>query len=370
MSLFWSLWITILSLGCWLWILYWLVGTLTYKPHMEEDGTTGHEYDGVREYDRPLPKWWLIVFFGTMAWALLYLVLYPSIVPHAWKGITTVEINGKQEPWTSENELLSDLEKNNKVFISTFNDKILQDPTVTKQLANLEKLQAEQRKNAEPDADLKAQIDQQLVALAPAVQKLSQDPQAVKIGQRLFLQNCALCHGSQARGATGYPNLTDNDWLYGGTPDKILQTIQHGRVGAMASWKSQIGEEGVRAAAEYVLSLSSEHGSKANGELNQTMITQGKAIFDSNCTVCHGKEGKGNSDIGAPNLTDNIWLFGGDRETVRTTIRDGRAGVMPHWDTKLGNERIMLLAGYVYSLGGGQAISEATTPATTPATTK
>ncbi len=353
MSLFWSLWVTVLTIACWLWILYWLVGTLGYRPKMEDDGTTGHEYDGIQEYDKPLPKWWLIVFFGTMAWSVLYFLLYPSLLPHAWKGITTVEINGRQEPWTSENELLSDLEKNNKTFIGTF-DKIVQDPAVTAKLANLDKLQAEQRKNAEPNADLKAQIDKELVALAPTVEKLSKDPQAVKIGQRLFLQNCALCHGSQARGAVGYPNLTDNDWLHGGTPERILQTIEHGRVGAMASWKNQIGEDGVRAAAEYVLSLSPEHGSKANGELDNTLVTQGKAIFDANCTVCHGKEGKGNPDLGAPNLTDNTWLFGGSRETVRTTIRDGRAGVMPHWDNKLGNQRIMLLAGYVYSLGGGQ----------------
>ncbi|WP_019520066.1 cytochrome-c oxidase, cbb3-type subunit III [Faucicola boevrei] len=369
MSLFWSLWITILSLGCWLWILYWLVGVLGYKPHMEEDGTTGHEYDGVREYDRPLPKWWLIVFFGTMAWGLLYFVLYPSIVPHAWKGITTVEINGKQEPWTSENELLSDLEKNNKVFINTFNDKILQDPAVTKQLANLEKLQAEQRKNAEPNADLKAQIDKELAALAPAVQKLSQDPQAVKIGQRLFLQNCSVCHGSQAHGAAGYPNLTDNDWLYGGTPDKLVLTLHNGRIGAMPEWKTQIGEEGVRAAAEYVLSLSPGHGSKANGELNQTLVTQGKAIFETNCTVCHGANAKGNIEVGAPNLTDDIWLYGGDREAVRTTLRNGRAGVMPHWDIKLGNERIMLLASYVYSLGGGQTAQPVPSTATATAST-
>lgn len=354
MSLFWSIWVAVLSLGCWLWILYWLVGTLGYRPHIEEDGTTGHEYDGIREYDRPLPKWWLIIFWGTMAWGLVYFALFTSILPDRWFGFTTVKVDGKEVPWTSENELLSDLEENNKTFIGTFNNKILQDEGVANQLANLSKLQAEYAKNTE-NADLKAQIDKEFVALAPAVAKLSENPQAIKIGQRLFLQNCALCHGSQARGAVGYPNLTDNDWIYGGSPDQILKSIEHGRVGGMPAWKAQIGENGVRATAEYVLSLSSEHGGQANGELNQTLITQGKPIYEANCAVCHGADGKGNTQLGAPNLSDNIWLFGGNREAVQTTIRHGRAGVMPAWDTKLGNERIMLLSAYVYSLADEKA---------------
>ena len=118
----------------------------------------------------------------------------------------------------------------------------------------------------------------------------------------------------------------------------------------MPAWKSQIGEDGVRAASEYVLSLSSEHGGAQNGKLDPTLVAQGKAIFSANCAVCHGENAKGNHDVGAPNLTDNIWLYGGDRETVRETLRGGRAGVMPHWDTKLGEERIMLLAAYVYQL--------------------
>lgn len=365
MSGFWSFWITLFSIGCWAWILYWLLGTLRYRPTMhEESGTTGHEYDGIQEYDRPLPKWWLVIFWGTMAWALVYLLLFPSVQPGSWKGLTTVKVDGQDVPWTSANELASDLEKNNKVFTSTFNDKILQDKNVTTQLASLEKLQAQQAKNAEPDAALKTEIDKQIVALAPAVAKLSTDPKATKIGQRLFLQNCSVCHGSQARGASGYPNLTDNDWLYGGSPDKILLTLNHGRVGGMPAWKNQIGEDGVRAAAEYVLSLSPTHGSKANGELNKTLVAQGKAIFDTNCSVCHGTDAKGKQDVGAPNLTDDTWLYGGERETVRTTIRNGRAGVMPHWDTKLGNERIMLLAAYVYSLNKDNPKEAVVTPTT------
>lgn len=364
MNLFWSIWVTILSIGCWAWILYWLVGVLGYRPTIQEDGTTGHAYDGIQEYDGPLPKWWLVIFFGSMAWGLLYFVLFTSVLPGSWKGITTVKVDGQDVPWTSANELASDLQKNTAVFTKTFHDKILQDSAVTAQIASLEKLQTQQFKKAEPDANLKAEIDKQIVGLAPAVVKLSQNPNAIKIGQRLFLQNCSVCHGSQARGAAGYPNLTDNDWIYGGTPDKILLTLNHGRVGGMPAWKAQIGEDGVRAASEYALSLSPNHGSKANGTLDPTLVAQGKAIFEKNCVVCHGANGQGNQDVGALNLTDDIWLYGGDRETVRTTIRNGRAGVMPHWDSKLGNERIMLLAAYVYSLSDHKQDPSIVTPQT------
>lgn len=350
MSLFWNIWVTILSIGCWAWILYWLASTQRFRPELDEEGTTGHVYDGISERDGPLPKWWLVIFWGTLAWALVYMLLYPSILPSHWKGLATVKVDGQEVPWTSANELASDLERNNALFINTFNEKILQDPQTTQVLQKIDQLQAEQMKKQGDDADLKAEIDKNIELLAPAVLKLSQNPQAVKIGQRLFLQNCSVCHGSQARGAPGFPNLTDNDWLYGGKPENILMTLNHGRVGGMPAWKSQIGEDGVRAASEYVLSLSSEHGGAQNGKLDPTLVAQGKAIFSANCAVCHGENAKGNHDVGAPNLTDNIWLYGGDRETVRETLRGGRAGVMPHWDTKLGEERIMLLAAYVYQL--------------------
>lgn len=350
MSIFWSLWVTLFSLACWAFILCVLWFTLRYRPTMAEDKTTGHAYDGIQEYDGALPKWWLVIFWATLIWGIGYLALFPSIMPERWSGITTVKVDGKDVPWTSANELASDLEANHTTFNKNFNDKIIQDPAVTAQLADLSALQQQQFKNAEPNADLQKQIDEKIFALAPEVVKLSQDPQANKIGQRLFLQNCSVCHGSQAHGAKGFPNLTDNDWIYGGEPTKILQTIEHGRVGGMPAWKSQIGEDGVRAAAEYVLSLSSEHGGKENGDLDPTLVNQGKAIFDTNCSVCHGKDAKGSHDVGALNLTDNTWLYGGDRETIRTTIRNGRAGVMPAWEKKLGNEKIMLVASYVYSL--------------------
>ncbi|MDO4894119.1 cytochrome-c oxidase, cbb3-type subunit III [Moraxella sp.] len=349
MSFFWSSWITIISLACWLFIFGVLMWTLKSKPVLDEDETTGHSYDGIKEYDKPLPKWWLVIFFGTLIWGLGYFVLFPAIQPNAWKGVTTVEVDGEQVPWTSANELNSQLQANNKVFTENFEQNILSNAgasEATAILAKLNELQS-QRKAGEENAELQAKIDDQVKLLAPFVDKLAADPEAQKIGNRLFLQNCALCHGTNAKGATGYPDLTDNDWLYGGEAENILLTIHNGRQGAMPNAKTnKLNEAGVRAAAEYVLNLS---GNQQGYELDTAKVAQGKAIFDGTCVVCHGPEGKGQIGV-APNLTDDIWLFGGDRDTIQTTIRHGRSGVMPEWQTKLGNERIMLLAAYVRSL--------------------
>ena len=352
MTFFWSSWITILSIMCWAGILGVLLMVLKYKPEVEEDGTTGHTYDGIQEYDKPLPKWWLVIFFGSIIWGVAYWVLFPAIWPKSWEGITTVEVDGKTVPWTSHNELNSELESNNKVFTDNFEQNILAKADAsgaTKTLATLSEMQATMRRSETPPANLQTEIDEKIAELAPYVEKLSENPNALKVGSRLFLQNCAVCHGSNAKGALGYPNLTDNDWLYGGEASNILTTLHNGRIGGMAAWRDQIGEDGIRAVAEYVLSIS---GNQPGYELDKAKVTQGKAIFNepTNCVLCHGPDAKGMTSTGAPNLTDNIWLYGGDRETIRETLRYGRAGVMPEWETKLGNERIMLLAAYVYSL--------------------
>ena len=358
MTFFWSSWITILSIMCWAFILGILLMVLKFKPEVEEDGTTGHEYDGIREYDKPLPKWWLVIFFGSIVWGVAYWVFFPAMFPGAWDGIATVEVDGDEVPWTSRNELFSELEANDKVFTANFEKSILvkaDAASAAKTLGQLDELQTTLRRSESPPADLQTQIDEKIAALAPAIEKLAENPEAQKVGSRLFLQNCAVCHGSNAKGAVGYPNLTDNDWLYGGDATNLLTTLHKGRVGGMPAWRDQIGEEGVRAASEYVLSLSSNNGDKANGKLDKTLVAQGGPIFDQNCALCHGKDGKGMISAGAPNLTDTTWLYGGARETVRDTLRYGRAGVMPQWETKLGNERIMLVVAYVYSLSDKQA---------------
>ena len=367
MTFFWSSWITVLSFACWLFILGVLLMALKYKPKVEEDGTTGHDYDGIREYDKPLPKWWLVIFFGSIVWAIAYWIFFPAMFPKHWDGLATVEVDGKTVPWTSHNELNSELEKNNKVFTDNFEKNILAKADAsgaTQTLATLAELQATMRRSETPPADLQAQIDEKIAELSPYVEKLSENPNALKVGSRLFLQNCAVCHGSNAKGAVGYPNLTDNDWLYGGAPENILTTLHKGRVGGMAAWRDQIGEDGVRAAAEYVLSIS---GNQPGYELDKAKVAQGEAIFNepTNCVLCHGTDAKGMTSTGAPNLTDDIWLYGGDRETIRETLRYGRAGVMPEWETKLGNERIMLLAAYVYSLSDKTSQPATKTPTAT-----
>lgn len=354
MSFFWSSWITVFSLGCWLFIFGVLVYTLRYRPKLEEDETTGHSYDGISEYDKPLPKWWLAVFFFTLFWGLGYFAFFTSIQPAQLKGLATVEVDGKQVPWTSANELQSELQANQAKFAQNFNV-ILQNAGAEGAIAELEKLtelQNQKRVSSEANPELQQQIDEQIQALAPYVDKLADDPEVQLIGNRLFLQNCALCHGSNAKGGIGYPNLTDNDWLYGGEAQNILLTIHNGRVGGMAAWRGQIGEAGVQAAAEYVMSIS---GNIHGDTLDPTLVAQGEAIFNQNCTLCHGQDAKGAYAMGAPNLTDDIWLYGGDRQTIRETIRHGRAGVMPAWQSRLGNERIMLLTAYVKSLSESSA---------------
>ncbi len=377
MTFFWSSWITVFSFACWLFILGVLLMVLKYKPEVEEDGTTGHEYDGIREYDKPLPKWWLVIFFGSIIWGAAYWVFFPAMFPTHWDGIATVEVDGETVPWSSKNELYSELESNNKVFTDNFEQNILAKADAsgaTTTLASLADMQATMRRSENPPADLQTQIDQKVAELAPYVEKLSENPNALKVGSRLFLQNCAVCHGSNAKGALGYPNLTDNDWLYGGEASNILTTLHKGRVGGMAAWRDQLGEDGVRAVSEYVLSIS---GNQPGYELDKAQVAQGEAIFNepTNCVLCHGADAKGMISTGAPNLTDNIWLYGGDRESIRDTIRYGRAGVMPEWETKLGNERIMLLAAYVYSLSDrtpqpakAQPVSAAAPKAATPET--
>lgn len=360
MSIFWSSWITILSLACWLFIIGVLVYTLRYKPDLEEDGTTGHTYDDViQEYDKPLPKWWLAIFIGSLIWAVFYWVLWPALMPGVWAGIATEEVGGEEVAWTSRNELYSDLEANDRIFKESFQTEFLPDATANEKLAQLASMQSELKSSENPPADLQASIDEQIVSLAPYVKDLTQSPQAMMAGQRLFLQNCAVCHGSNARGALGYPNLTDGDWLYGGEPENILTTLHNGRIGGMPAWRNTIGEDGVRAAAEYVLSISGGHSEDL--ELDSTLVAQGEAIFNQQCTICHGQDAKGMTSTGAPNLTDDIWLYGSDRDSVRETLRYGRAGVMPEWESKLGNERIMLLAAYVHSLSDNVVRNDSTT---------
>jgi cytochrome c oxidase cbb3-type subunit 3 len=276
--------------------------------------TTGHEWDGIKELNTPLPRWWIITFYLTIAWAVGYWVLYPAW-PLLWSNTTGI------------------------LHYSTR-------ANVAVELANLEKIRGEKMAALGAASLADIEKDPGMLALARAR------------GKTVFGDNCAPCHGSGATGAKGYPNLNDDDWLWGGTLDQIAQTIRFGaRSGNAKGHESQMlafGKDGtlkgdqIVTVANYVRSLSglpTRPGYDA---------AQGAKIFADNCTACHGEAGKGNQDLGAPNLTDQIWLYGSDEATIIETITNGRAGVMPAWDGRLDPITIKVMAVYVHSLGGGK----------------
>jgi len=299
MSTFWSLWIIILTstnLVLLLWILLASRKKAVVGQESTEAKTTGHEYDGIEEYDNPLPRWWFYMFLLTFVFAVGYLIIYPGY--GSYEGIKGED--GKA--WTAVNELRGHQAEAEKVYAETYG-----------------------------------------VYSKMPIEEVARNPDALKMGFRLFSNNCAVCHGADGGGNPGFPNLTDKDWLYGGTTEKIHETIVGGRKAAMPAWGAILGEEGVVDVAEYVLQISGSEHDAAKAEA-------GAKLFTVNCVVCHGADGKGNQLLGAPNLTDKIWLYGGEPATIRQTLRDGRNGVMPAQQELLKEDRIHLLAAYVYSL--------------------
>lgn len=317
MTSFWSIWVIVLTLSC-LFILFGLlVWNLKNYAGVEEGESCGHEFDGIEELNNPLPKWWTYMFFATFAWSVYYLAAYPGL--GNWEGLAK---------WTSSNQGVTSLaESKQAVKDAKENDKFVK----------LDKEYEAADKRFGPIFDAFAKQD---------IETLAKDEKALEIGQRLFAQNCSQCHGSDARGATGFPNLTDKSWLYGGTPDKIKETLLYGRVAEMPPWGDALGEQGVKEMTAHVLSLSGR-------TVNQKDAKAGAAKF-AMCAACHGADGKGsvanNLPFGAPNLTDNIWLYGGSQRAVEETLNNGRAGVMPAWKDILGEEKIHLLTAYVYSI--------------------
>ena len=286
----WSWYIAIVSLanilGC-LWLLWW---TAKKRPgENSESETTGHVWDGdLTEWNKPMPRWWLNLFYITIAFALAYLVVYPGLGAYA----------GTQG-WTSDKEHAKDV--------------------------------------AEADAAIKPLFAKYAATPLP---ELGKNAEALALGRSVFANNCATCHGSDARGAKGFPNLVDGDWLWGRTPDDVLATILDGRQAAMPPLGPALGEQGVTEAAVYVQSLSGQ-------PVDAALAAAGKARFDMICSACHGPEGKGNVALGAPNLTDGIWLYGGDFAALVETIRNGRTGRMPAHRELLGEDRARLAAAFV-----------------------
>lgn len=294
LSNFWNWYVIIITLVTILgsfWLLQWTKG-ISNRDEKEGTGTTGHVWDeDLVELNNPLPRWWLQLFYITIIFAFIYFALYGGLGNY-----------GGLLGWTQEGQY---------------------------------------------DEEIKAATEAQEIIFARYRQldndALIADSEANATGQRLFANNCAICHGSDGRGARGFPNLTDNDWLYGGDFETVLQTITNGRNGVMPVMVGGLDEIAIADLVVYVQSMS---GLKAD----PGMAAKGKGYFATLCVACHGVDGSGNQALGAPRLNDNIWLYGSDPETITTTIAAGRNGNMPAFKDPLSDDRRRLLAAYVLSL--------------------
>jgi len=287
---------------------------LSNNTGVAEGESMGHEFDGIVELNNQLPKWWTNMFYATMIWGFLYLLAYPGL--GAYKGLLG---------WESSNQGVLSLEESQVALAKDIAEDNLNEYALTVKFA---------RERFDPIFEEYAKTP---------VEQLVFNEEAVQVGKRLFLQNCAQCHGSDARGQRGgFPNLTDNDWLYGGSGDKIKETLVNGRKGQMPGWLAPFLEQGIDEVVAYALSLSGR-------DVDDALAKAGKTRFVT-CAACHGLDGKGNQVLGAPNLTDNIWLYGGSQRAVTETLNYGRNGVMPAFDKTLGKNKIHVVATYVYSL--------------------
>jgi cytochrome c oxidase cbb3-type subunit 3 len=260
---------------------------------------TGHVWDGdLREYDKPLPRWWINLFYITIVFSIGYVVWFPGMGNLAGTS-----------GWTSQREHDADTAATNAKLAETFR------PYDGKPLA-----------------------------------ALAQDPAAMRLGRSVFSNNCATCHGALAQGAPGYPDLTDNVWHWGGSADDVLQTVLNGRNAQMPAWKGTLttlgGEGAVDYVTTYVLSLTDKSLLATNGE----SVARGGELFAKVCSACHGPEARGNPQLGAPDLTDDYWLYGRSRAAIRTGLEQGRNGVMPAHLPLIGETRARLAAAYVWSL--------------------
>ena len=287
---------------------------MSEKPIDETTGieTTGHTWDGIKELNNPLPRWWVWTFYLTLIWGVGYTIAYP-----AWPMISgaTSGFLG----YSTRAEVAADIE-------------------------------AHEAKNAD------------LVAELVAADLATLDPQSdlhrygVARGNAVFKAQCSQCHGSGAAGAVGYPNLLDNDWLWGGSMDEIAYSIRHGirnetdddaHYSEMPAFNEILEPEQIEAVVEHVVSLSAS-------EFDADLAAAGAEVYAENCASCHGDEAKGDREQGAPNLADAIWLYGGDRESLTYTVENARFGVMPAWGQRLSDADVRAVSVYVHSLGGGE----------------
>ncbi|MER9108183.1 cytochrome-c oxidase, cbb3-type subunit III [Mesorhizobium sp. M0848] len=274
--------------------------------------TTGHEWDGIRELNNPLPRWWVITLYMTIVWAIGYTIAYPAwpLLHSATKGVLG---------YSSRNEVKNELSA------------------------------AEAAKGK-----YVAAIESKSVSEIAADDTLREF--AVAAGAAAFKVNCVQCHGSGAQGSKGFPNLNDDDWLWGGEVDQIQQTIAHGirfasdpdtRLSEMPAFGDIITADQIKQVSTYVASLSGTVG-------DQSLVAPGAKVFAENCVACHGDNAKGNKELGAPDLTDAIWLYGSGEAAIAAQVTAPKQGVMPAWRARLGETKVKELAVYIHSLGGGE----------------
>ena len=294
---FWNVWIIGLTLTVIVGLVIILHFTRKMKGDGEPDKTTGHVFDGIEEYNNPLPKWWLYLFYGTIIYAFVYIGYY---------GYANIEGVAK---WSSASQLEDEQAQYEDKFGQAFT-----------------------KFNEMPLAEL---VDSE---------------QAQAMGKQIFKNNCVICHGVNKEGqsAYGFPNLTDNDWLHGSSAQQIEYTIQKGRRGAMPAQKDILTNTQIKQVTEYVLSLSkNDQAPKAE------MLMAGKEIFNSTCALCHGENGKGKYDFGSANLTDEIWMFDNPslelREDIYFTVKNGRYSQMPAWGKIIGEKKAHLASAYIYA---------------------
>ena len=291
---FWSWWITAIIVGGIAWCI-WLLMTNT-KGKLPSGGkaeATGHVWDeNLEELNNPLPRWWIIMFYITLVFGIAYFLIYPGL--GAFEGI------GK---WTEKKQYEEEI--------------------------------------AAAESTYGPLYDKYLNQAIPAV---AASEEAMNMGERLYVNYCSVCHGSDARGATGFPNLRDSDWLYGGSPEAIKHGIMYGRKGVMPGWEAALGgEQGIDDMATYVMQLSGR-------VVDEEKAARAKPMFETLCAACHMADGTGNPAMGAPNLTNNVWLYGGSPRAIKETLTKGRNGVMPAHAEFLGEAKVHILAAYVYSL--------------------
>lgn len=272
-------------------VFLWKLTTRKLAPG-EKPGTMGHVWDeNVEEYNNPLPNWWRWLFYITIVFSLIYLVLYPGL------GIFGGVLN-----WSSANQYEKEMAAADEQFGPIF------------------------AKYAEME-----------------IPEVAADPEGLRIGENLYLNYCSQCHASDGRGSRGFPNLADDAWQYGGEPETIKLTLLNGRQGIMPPMAAALPGEGVKDVAHYVMSLSGMTH-------DNVRKTRGEPLFQANCAVCHGADGTGNKMLGAPNLTDDVWLYGRGESAIAEAIVNGRNGVMPAWGEFLGDDKVHILSAYVWSL--------------------